>query len=92
MATTKRDQLAAQRQQSSKKAIPNWVRVVLNLFYVMPTILLFLYVTGLWGVEVDNNRLVRDDLDNIVLSFCLFAGVGGVILLNVLLNAYTEEE
>lgn len=92
MAQTKAQQMQESRQRKTKKAIPQWVRVVLNITFVLPVVMLFLYVTGIWDITIIDGKVVRDDLDNIVVSFCLFAGIGGIIILNVLLNAYTEEE
>lgn len=93
MATrTKREQLLAERQASAKKGIPQWVKLVLNITFILPIVMLFFYSTGMWQVAVIDGEIAKDGLDSIIVSFCVFAGTGGLILLNVLLNAYTEEE
>lgn len=91
-ARTKREQLQQKMAASRKKAIPQWVKGVLNVTFILPIIMLFMYSTGMWSVKVVDGQAVKDGLDNIIVSFCIFAGTGGLILLNVLLNAYTEEE
>ena len=53
--------------------------MLLSLMIGIPTIILLLYVSGVWSVMIENGQVIRDTTDDIVLAGaffdCIFAWI-----------------
>jgi Mn2+/Fe2+ NRAMP family transporter len=69
--------------QKKKRKLPDWMRLVLNGFFIIPALTTFAYASEMWKPD-------GDGLDDILVSGAVFAGIGGVILINFVIK-YLED-
>lgn len=66
-------ELASQDKKGKKLHLI--MKVAVNVLYVIPTVMLFFYASGMWVPK-------SDSLDNILTSGAIFAGIFGLLAIN----------
>jgi hypothetical protein len=69
-----------QEQQVKIKKLPPIWKTVIYVLTALPSILLFLYVTGAWTLEIVDGALMKGDREDIIQAFCIFAGPGAFFI------------
>lgn len=71
----------ASQQRSNVKALDDWMKVALNVFFLVPTLTTFLYAAGAW--TFNNNWL-----DNVLSAGAVCFGISGILMLNFVISMF----
>lgn len=80
-----------QKGRQKKRELPGWVKGLCSLLILLPNLLLFLYATGAWTVQIEAGKANLDQWDNIFTSFALFSGLGALAIFHFCCKYYEAE-
>lgn len=77
--------------RKKKRELPSWVKGLASALIVLPALLLVLYASGAWQVQIENGKGVLDTWDSIISSFAFFAGFGALAIFHFSCKFYEAE-
>lgn len=66
-----------------KSKLSGGLATLLTIMVLIPSVILLFYVSGVWGVIIDNGKVIRDTTDDIVIAGSFFNALFAVIIIHL---------
>jgi hypothetical protein len=86
-----RERYSESANTHAPRKVPDWMKAILNVSFVIPVLFLILYVSGIWDLKIEEGKLIRDGWDDFVIPFVCCTGALGLILLNTVFFYYESK-